>query len=105
MIPAHDHPGATANFMEAIEWYGVRDQDAAQRFIDTIDSSIGLMENWPESAPRHKTATPTRNIRTLKVAGFPYRIIYCVQENDIVVLAYSHDRRNPDYWQDRLDAI
>lgn len=34
---------------------------------------------------------------------FPYRIVYYVTDTSIVILAYAHQRRQPDYWQHRLE--
>jgi plasmid stabilization system protein ParE len=33
---------------------------------------------------------------------FPYSVIYAVREDEIVVIACFHGRRDPKRWQDRL---
>lgn len=38
----------------------------------------------------------------VRVAGFPYRLVYLVQPADVVVVALAHEKRKPGYWRDRL---
>lgn len=33
---------------------------------------------------------------------FPYKMLYAIREEHIVVLAVAHQHRRPDYWIDRL---
>jgi plasmid stabilization system protein ParE len=35
---------------------------------------------------------------------FPYKMLYVIRGVRIVVLAVSHQHRDPDYWIDRLDT-
>lgn len=32
------------------------------------------------------------------VRGFPYRILYALLPDALVILAYAHERRKPGYW-------
>lgn len=41
-------------------------------------------------------------IRSKSVHGYPYRVIYAVESDAILKLAYAHNRRKPGYWRDRL---
>ena len=41
--------------------------------------------------------------RTLQaVTGFPYRILYFVEEDLLTVVAVAHSKRRPGYWRDRV---
>jgi plasmid stabilization system protein ParE len=40
-------------------------------------------------------------IRVRSIARFPYRIYYRVRAEEIVVIAISHRRRQPGFWQAR----
>ena len=40
-------------------------------------------------------------VRSRRVAGFPYRLVYLVQPTELVVLALAHDKRLPGYWRER----
>ncbi len=37
--------------------------------------------------------------------GFPYRIVYFTRGDEIVVVAYAHERRRPGYWKKRLSDL
>jgi len=37
------------------------------------------------------------------VPKFPYKILYTVEEESIVIWAISHLHRKPWYWQSRID--
>ncbi len=42
-------------------------------------------------------------IRSRSVARFPYDIIYFVTDEEIVIVAYASEKREPSYWVNRLD--
>ena len=42
------------------------------------------------------------NLRRLLLKVFPYRIIYRVEGEEIVVYAVAHVRRRPGYWRQRV---
>ena len=42
-------------------------------------------------------------IRSKAVRGYPYRIVYTVEPDTILILAYAHERREPGYWLHRLN--
>lgn len=42
-------------------------------------------------------------IRSKVVRGHPYRIVYTVEPDSILILAYIHERREPGYWLHRLN--
>lgn len=43
-------------------------------------------------------------MRTRSVVGFRYDIKYVVHEDEVVIIAYAHERRRPEYWSHRLGA-
>lgn len=40
----------------------------------------------------------------MNVAIFPFRVLYYVTDTSIVVLAYAHHRRHPDFWKSRVEG-
>lgn len=38
------------------------------------------------------------------VTGFPFEIIYLLLKDEVLVVAYAHERRLPGYWADRIDG-
>lgn len=41
-------------------------------------------------------------LRRCLLRRFPYAIIYRVSAEEIVIVAYAHQRRRPGYWRSRL---
>lgn len=42
------------------------------------------------------------SIRRCLLNRFPYKMLYVIREENIVVLAVAHQHRKPDYWIDRI---
>ena len=52
---------------------------------------------WPHAAARIDTGDDSI-VRARPVRGYPYRVVYTVESDVIVILAYAHEKRRPDYW-------
>lgn len=44
-------------------------------------------------------------LRRKSVGGFPYGVIYFVTDDEVVIVAYAHDKRRPGYWTSRLGGV
>lgn len=49
-----------------------------------------------------KRASAELGLRQVRLRQFPYRLVYMVVSDEIVIVAVAHERRRPGYWQDRL---
>lgn len=88
------HPDAEEEFIAAIEWYLSHASKAvADRFIEATTRSIRIILNSPLSHPVERGV-----IRKCHVKRFPYKILFEVDEDSILILAVSHAKRHPDYW-------
>lgn len=43
-------------------------------------------------------------IRKYLLHKFPYKLLYSIEEDHILVIAVAHQHRKPDYWVDRSDG-
>lgn len=43
-------------------------------------------------------------VRRFVFNRFPYKVLYVIRGEHIVVLAVAHQHRHPDYWIERLDT-
>lgn len=41
------------------------------------------------------------DIRRRIIRRFPYALLYRIEENEIIIIAVMHLKRNPDYWHNR----
>lgn len=88
---------ARLEFDEAQVFYEMEQSGLGARFEDEIRHSLLRIRQYPQAWPsEHK------EIRRYIVHKFPYKILYSIQDDKIVVLAFAHLHRKPDYWIDRI---
>ena len=88
---------ARLEFNEAKEFYEIEQTGLGAKFEKEIKNGILRIQQYPQAWPPERKET-----RRYLVRKFPYKIIYSLQENNIVVLAFAHLHRKPNYWVDRI---
>lgn len=91
------HPEARAELREAKSWYSKRSPLAAVLFAQVIDTAIANIAEAPHRYPvgeydTHELFIPRR---------FPYKVVYRIRRDDIVIIAIAHQSREPAYWRHR----
>lgn len=71
------------------------------RLLDAVDAALRSILEDPTAWSIHQGQAHAPPVRTRSVAGFRYDIKYVVVNDEVVVLAYAHERRRPDYWAER----
>ena len=97
------HPEAVAEFDAAVRWYEAQEPGIGLALINRAQQARQDIADWPEAAQPFSTADDGTVIRSKAVRGYPYRIVYTVEPDAILLLAYAHERREPGYWLHRLD--
>jgi len=87
---------AEVDYTESLCWYAERDIDAANSFDAEFDHALTEIAADPERFPN----CDSRH-RYFLLRRFPFRIIYRIVRQDVVVIAVAHASRSPDYWIDR----
>lgn len=99
----NEHPEAREEFLEAHELYvGIGDGRLGDQFVDAAEAAAELILQWPDAPPPYGGRRREPLIRTWHLGKFPYRLIYVVHDEGILVLAYAHVARRPGYWSHRL---
>jgi len=91
------HPEAIAEGREARNWYRERSHDVEERFRLALRRAIQGVLEAPERWPPDDDG-----LRSSRVAGFPYRVIYWTDGEYSLVVAIAHTKRRPGYWKGRL---
>ncbi len=104
-LPWREHPAASAEGYDAAEWYAEKDPELAERFADSLRQSVEVLCEWPEAGSQEPWVDRMPLVRSMRVKGFPYRIVYVIHSGSVVVVAYAHERRRPGYWKARLDDV
>lgn len=88
---------AQLEFNEAKEFYEIEQPGLGIRFEKEIKKSILRIKQYPFAWPIEHS-----DIRHYLVHKFPYKILYSIQRNTILIVAFAHQHRKPDYWIDRI---
>jgi len=93
------HPEARDEFIAAAEYYDHAVPGLGDRFLVAVRRAIELAVAHPAAGSvRRGTA------RRLLVHGFPYDVVYQVEQHEMQVLAVAHQHRKPGYWRERLSG-
>lgn len=84
-------------FDEAIEWYELQMKGLGKRFRKSVLDQIKKMKRNPKWFPIEDD-----DIYKAYIPKFPYKIIFTVEDETIVIWAVAHMHRKPWYWQSRL---
>jgi plasmid stabilization system protein ParE len=85
---------------DAVLYYEVKQPGLGSKFKEAVRQSIDRLKKYPTSWP-----IESGEVRKFFVHKFPYKILYSIQEQNIVILAVAHQHRKPGYWIERLEDI
>lgn len=87
---------AEKDYAESLCWYASRSTALASDFDDEFDRALSQILcdplRFPSCGLRHRYYLMRR---------FPFRVIYRIDGEDVVVVAVAHTARSPDYWTNR----
>lgn len=89
---------AQREFNEAKEFYEIEQAGLGVRFEKEIKNAILRIKQYPSAWPIERG-----EVRHYLVHKFPYKILYSIQQDSIILLAFAHQHRKPDYWIDRIE--
>jgi toxin ParE1/3/4 len=89
------HPEAKKELEKSFEFYFSRSHILAEHFLSEVESSIESILRNPEAYPQKN------NIRRFQLRKFPFTIFYALDNEEIYILALSHQKREPEYWSER----
>ncbi len=87
---------AQKEFNDAKAFYEIEQSGLGARFEKVIKQALLRIKQFPTTWPFERG-----EVRRHLVHKFPYKILYSIQKGQIVILAFSHFHRNPDYWIDK----
>lgn len=90
-------PEAFEDLNEALDFYLSKSHKIAHDFYSIIEYSLDTIQNAPK-----RCKIIENPFRSFVIQRFPFKIIYCEEENEIIVIAIAHLKRNPDYWKTRI---
>ena len=88
---------AWTEMMEATRYYNEQSKNLGGRFLDSVHALAKKVQTFPESG-----RVVHKNVRQRLVSGWPYALLYEIEEKRITIVAVMHQKRTPDYWYHRL---
>jgi len=92
------HRLAVAEIDREVDYYESRQVGLGAELEDEIDAVLSLIAEFPEAAPQWRDR---KDRRVAVLDRFPFTIPYQITSESIVVLAFAHTSRRPDYWTRR----
>lgn len=91
-------PSAERDIIQALDWYSEKGgKKLVIRFLRAyIKARTNACENPYTQAPI------IEDFRKIRLAKFPYGIVYKVHNDEVYIIAVAHDKRHPDYWHSRI---
>ena len=93
-------PEAEDDLEEAFSWYEDKRTGLGYDFLLQVDAGINFINRNPEIHPTEYNGT-----RKHLIKRFPYKIIYLVEKEEIIILAVIHGKRRPDLIKKRINSI
>lgn len=87
---------AENDYTESLKWYAERSVKAANDF----ETEFGLALHQIVASPERFPSCDARH-RYFLLRRFPFRIIFRVFRDEIIVIAVAHNSRSINYWADR----
>ncbi|MEX5212848.1 MAG: type II toxin-antitoxin system RelE/ParE family toxin [Nitrospiraceae bacterium] len=90
-------PEAETELAEAVDWYEARSQGLGAEFLRSLDAVLAQVQ-------RHPTLYPVvfGTARRAVLRRFPYSLIYVLRDDELLIAACIHSRRDPKRWQERI---
>jgi toxin ParE1/3/4 len=92
------HPDARVEHLDHVAFYEQRLPGLGARYLDAFDATMERVCGHPDQYP---LAYPPR-VRKLRIAGFPYSVLFSERSGRVEVLAVAAHKRRPEYWVNRI---
>ena len=83
---------------EAKRFYNRQQQGLGESFQREAEAAAKLIQERPLA-----WQIEVEPVRRFLSDRFPYKMLYIIRAERIVVIAIAHQHRQPDYWVDRVD--
>jgi len=90
------HKSAEEDLQEALNYYQKINPELSRAIVKEFELKIREIKRNPllfESAGK--------TYRKANLIRFPYKIIFKIKKNEILIVAFAHHKRKPNYWKMR----
>lgn len=97
MKPVVYHCEADVELVGAAKRYKCQREGLGNKFLHAVHVALAKIQDKPERHPFYDETA-----RSVRVVGFPYRVVYEELPEAIYIVAVAHASREPGYWKNRL---
>jgi|HubBroStandDraft_6_1064221.scaffolds.fasta_scaffold65452_3 toxin ParE1/3/4 len=90
---------AREELLAAAEWYDDQRDGLGDEFLSAVDAVLIQVATSPTAFPRDPFDDRAR--RAL-LSRFPYAVVFIQHEGNVRIVAFSHAKRLPGYWRNRI---
>ncbi len=90
------HELADKELLDAVTWYNQLQNGLGKRFQEIVVFQVDKIRKNPKWFPKESD-----EIFKAYIPKFPYKILYSIEGNLIIIWAIAHMHRKPWYWQSR----
>ena len=84
---------------EAKLYYNLQQKGLGTRFVEEAQAAAKTVADNPLAWQVERG-----DIRRFFMNRFPYKLLYAIEGERVIVIAVAHQHRNPDYWVDRIPS-
>lgn len=99
-----EHQEALDEYRAAAKWYEANRPGWGMVFMDAVGVAVESILDPAVAWSFYRGHRRTPQVYSRSISGFPFDIIYIRIDRVVYVVAYAHERRRPDYWEDRLES-
>lgn len=81
---------------DAVRFYELEYSGLGRRFKEEVRKAALRVAEYPKA-----WSIELGEVRKCLLHKFPYKLMYSVEEDHILVIAVAHQHRKPDYWVGR----
>jgi len=98
------HPAAEVEYLDAIRHYEAIRRGLGAEFDRAAAGAVEDIDWNPEAWPPFPGWDRLPLVRSRNVDVFPYRVVYFVRGDEVILVAFAHQSREPGYWAQRIDS-
>lgn len=87
---------ATQELEDAVRFYELEYSGLGRRFKEEVRKAALRVAEYPKA-----WSIERGEVRKCLLHKFPYKLMYSVEEDHVLVIAVAHQHRKPDYWVGR----
>jgi plasmid stabilization system protein ParE len=95
-------PEAYTDLREARAWYEEQSAGLGADFVAEFWRTVSAIDHLPTVPRAVELVTSGETVRRCHFNGWPYSVVYAVEDETVIIVAVHHDRRHPQNWHRRL---